>query len=254
MMNDPRVDVALWGAPPPRLALEPEEIHAFAFSLQVVPKRLNQFEQLLGMDELERANRFRHVRDRRRFVVSRAQLRTILGHYLGQDPAHLEFRYGSHGKPALAGGVYDESLRFNSSRSHELGVLAVQPNDDLGIDVEHLRPFADALMVAERFFTPAEHEVLQSTPPDEIDARFFSYWTRKEAIVKSLGLGLSQPMDGFTLAEKPDGIAERVVVSISSGTVVQWALPVPVPSRDYVVALATAGSARPVHCWVWDGP
>ena len=253
-MNDPPVDTPLWGVRPPGLTLEREEIHAFAFSLQVVPSKLRQFEQLLGTDELDRADRFRRPRDRRRFVVNRAQLRMILGRYLGQDPALLEFRVGTHGKPSLAGGVHHELLRFNSSRSHDLGVLAVQLDEDLGIDVEHVRPFPEALNVAERFFSPAECEALHSSSPGEIDTTFFRYWTRKEAIVKSLGLGLSQPMDGFTLAEKPDGMAERVAVSISSGTVVQWALPLPVPSRDYVVALATAGSARPVHCWVWDGP
>lgn len=239
-----------WTAGPELLPPPVGEIHVFAFSLECPAPRLAERERLLASDELERANRFRAAQDRRRYVVARAWLREILGRYLGRDPRALEFRYGPHGKPALRGAPDHEQVRFNSSRSHELGMVAVQLDEDVGIDLERVRPFPDALDIAKRFFAPDEHAVLSSLSTSERDAAFFSYWTRKEAIVKSISLGLSHPMDSFVLTRPPDAAVEQVTVSGIDGPMVRWSLPVPPPSEGYLSAVATAGGARPLRCWL----
>jgi 4'-phosphopantetheinyl transferase len=183
--------------------------------------------------------------------VGRAQLRTVLGRYLGRAASQLEFRYGAHGKPALHGGSHDARVRFNMSRAHELGILAIQLDDDLGIDIERIRPFPDALHIAERFFTPDEHHTLRALPATELDAAFFRYWTRKEAVVKSLGLGLSQPMDAFTLSRHPGAAAERVAVGGAGGDVCRWLVALRPSAEGYVGALATAGPPSLPQCWFW---
>jgi 4'-phosphopantetheinyl transferase len=239
----------LWNASPPAVALPRAEIHVFAFTLQVPPARLQALERLLSPDELDRADRFRQAPDRRRYVAGRAQLRVILGRCLRRAPQDLEFRYSSHGKPALRGDRDDERLRFNVSRSQELGLVAVQWDDDLGVDVEHLRPFPDALGIAQRFFAPQEFDLLRSVPAAELDTAFFSYWTRKEAIAKSIGLGLSHPLDALVLARPPGAAVEQVVVTGTDEPALRWIVLVSPPAERYVAAVATAGGPRPLRCW-----
>jgi 4'-phosphopantetheinyl transferase len=253
-MNDGEDNPPHWSVPPARPDLPAGEIQVFAFALNLSPSRLAAMAQLLSQDESERAERFRLARDRRRYAVGRAQLRMILGWCVGWPASRLEFAYGSHGKPALRGGNGDERIRFNMSRSHELAVIAVQLDEDLGIDLERIRRFPDALSVAKRFFAAPEHEALRSLPATELDAAFFRYWTRKEAVVKSVGLGLSQPMDAFTLALHPGDSSEEVVIVGDHGAASRWTLPVPPPSEGYVAALATAGAPRPLRCWFWSDP
>ena len=257
MELDTRSSIAstlLWRAPPADLVLPAAEIHIFAFALDLPASLVGNLERLLSHDEVARAERFKLVRDRRRYIVGRARMRTILGRYLNREATHLQFCYGSHGKPALSGGSGGDRLRFNMSRSHGLGIMAIQLDSDLGIDLEHIRPFPDALPIAERLFAPEEYQALRSLPGAQLDAAFFSYWTRKEAIVKSIGLGLSHPMDAFALARHPGASEERVVITGAHGAATRWSLTVPPPSEGYVAALATAGALRPLRCWFWSDP
>jgi 4'-phosphopantetheinyl transferase len=209
---------------------------------------------VLSRDEAARAGRFYQARDRRRYVVGRARLRAILGRYLGRAASQVEFRYEAHGKPVLHGGSTDARVRFNMSRAHELGVLAMQLDEELGIDIEHIRPFPDALHIAARFFTPDESDALRALRAPELEAAFFHYWTRKEAVVKSLGLGLSQPMDAFALSRHPGPAAEGITVAGADGTVTRWLVRVPTPSEGYVAALATAHPSPSLRCWFWQAP
>lgn len=227
-------------------------IHVVTFSLDMPERRLRHCERLLSRDELARAERFHQARDRRRYVASRGQLKMILGRCLERDPAALRFRYGSHGKPALESGDGNERVRFNMSRSHELGILAIQLDEDLGVDLERVRPFPDALPVAQRLFAPQEHEALCARPAAELDAAFFGLWTRKEAVVKCIGLGLSYPMNAFSLSSRPGPSPEQVVVGGDAGAETRWLVPLPPPSPGYVAALATSGPPRPVRL-TWAG-
>jgi 4'-phosphopantetheinyl transferase len=239
-----------WSPAPATLDLPSAETHVFVFPLEAPGRRLAELERQLSADELARADRFRHARDRRRYVVGRAELRTILGRYLGRRASQLRFRHGPHGKPALQDGSDAERLRFSVSRSHELALVAVQADDDVGVDVAHVRPLPDALEITGRFFAPQEREVLRSLPAAERDAAFFSYWTRKEAVVKSTGLGVSQGLDAFVLA-RPSEDGERVVIAGRGEPLTRWVRALPPPAAGYVAAVATAGGPRPLRCWTW---
>ncbi len=239
-----------WRPPPAGIELTAGETHVFAFFLDLPASRIEGLERMLSHDEAARAGRFRLERDGRRFVVARAAMRTILGGYLKREPARLRFRYGSNGKPSLEGTEAAERLRLNMSGSHQLGVFAVQLDRDLGVDVERVRRFPGALSVAERFFARQEYAGLCALRQEELDAAFFSLWTRKEAVVKCLGRGLSYPINSFSLAPVPTESAERILAESPDGPGSQWVLSLPTPSNGYVAALATEVSRR-VRCFSW---
>lgn len=144
---------------------------------------------LLSADENTRARRFHFDRDRIRYVRGRGFLRHMLGQICGQDPDRLIFGSGAQGKPFLPGS----KLAFNLSHSRDLAVLAVSQTDALGIDLEFIDRKADIAGLAQSCLTTAEAAVLADLSGSEQAARFFAFWTAKEARMKLTGEGMSLP-------------------------------------------------------------
>ena len=71
-----------------------------------------------------------------------------------------------------------------------LGLVAVAHGERIGIDVEHVVPWSDA-MRREGWLTAAEAAALDSLPPDRRDDAAARRWTQKEAVLKAEGSGLS---------------------------------------------------------------
>ncbi len=139
---------------------------------------------LLTAEERARASRFVFDRDRTRFVAGRAAKRVILAGYTGGAPEALLFELGPHGKPHLSAGP-----AFSYSSSGACGLLAAGGDRPLGVDVERIREVLDAAALARGVFTPEELAAWRTTGGDGC-ASFLRVWTRKEAILKALGLGL----------------------------------------------------------------
>lgn len=78
---------------------------------------------------------------------------------------------------------------FEFSISHTSGAVAVIVSDaPCGADIERLR--APRMGAAKRFFTPGELQYTEAKP----ELHFWEVWTRKEALAKALGCGLSLDM------------------------------------------------------------
>lgn len=160
--------------------------------------------QLLSPDEHQRMARLVFERDRVRFLLTRALVRTTLSRYAPVAPADWHFIANAHGRPEILdrpAGVPD--LRFNLSHTDGLIACAVTIGREVGIDVEHVgrRLTQD---VAARFFAPAEVAHLQSLPADQQERVFFDYWTMKEAYIKARGFGLALPLGDFAFHFAPD--------------------------------------------------
>ncbi|MDE8731479.1 4'-phosphopantetheinyl transferase superfamily protein, partial [Desulfovibrio desulfuricans] len=50
---------------------------------------------------------------------------------------------------------------------------------------------------------PQEQKDLLSLPPGELQAAFYRCWTRKEAEIKAVGMGLSMPLQSFSVHTGP---------------------------------------------------
>lgn len=146
---------------------------------------------LLDAHERGRLGRFRREVDAARYLAAHALTRLALAALMDADPAALAFdrtcRCGRpHGKPRLDGD------RPGFSLTHAGDLVGVAVHDGpVGLDVERARPLPDLAGMAAHACSPAE------TVGDE--AAFFRLWTRKEALLKSTGEGLSTPMSDITL-------------------------------------------------------
>jgi len=181
-------------------ALGTSTVHVYAADLDTVGVETD----VLSEDELERADRFRFERDRRRFVAARSVLRRMLARYVDTGPAAISFEYGQYGKPDVPGAP----VSFNVSHSGSYALLAIGPRFELGVDVEVLDVArADDLLVAKQFFSLREIETLRAHAPSARPRAFLRCWTRKEAFVKARGDGLSLPLHdfdvGFGVGEPP---------------------------------------------------
>lgn len=171
---------------------------------EAVAKR-ESYLPLLAPGEHERMGRLVFARDRHRFLLTRALVRTMLSRYAAVAPADWQFIANVHGRPEILNppaGVPD--LRFNISHTDGLIACAVTIGREIGVDVEHVnrRLTQD---VAARYFAPSEVAHLRSLPAEAQDRVFFDYWTMKEAYIKARGLGLALPLGDFAFHFSPDG-------------------------------------------------
>jgi 4'-phosphopantetheinyl transferase len=218
------------------MQLAEDEVHLLRIATDR-PCDLPSLRELLAVDERAKADRFRFESDRRRCIVRRATLRQILSHYLDVSPAELVFRYGPQGKPSLDAPFCESDIEFNLSFSGETALCAIgrQP---LGIDIEQHRTIEDAGLVAKHFFTAAEIRLQNET--DDANRVFLRHWTRKEALIKATGSGLSVPLNSFDVSWLPNDTAQRVSLADAEGRPTTWYLRDLSPSLDELAALATA--------------
>ena len=121
--------------------------------------------------ERDRAAELLGEKARRRWAAARWALRGVLGSYLEQEPAKVELRLDSRGKPMLT--APDPSLRFNLSHSGELALIAVSGEREVGVDVQ----------------------LIGARP-----AAFYADWARREAVAKCHGTGLWAPLPDAPVA------------------------------------------------------
>ena len=237
-----------WSQPTAQLDLGPNDIHLWRILLDEAPGMVESFFHVLAEEEQERTQRYGCQATRGRFVVGRGLLRTILGDYLGQKPRAIEFTVNQAGKPILLGC---SDVHFNVSHSHNLVVIAVTARCELGVDVERLRPFSNELGLAERYFSPRECRILRMLSPERRTEAFFHTWTRKEACLKALGVGLSYGLDQVEVSIYPEEPTRLVRLNGEENHAVPWSLLSLAPAPGYVGALALKAHGCRLSGWHW---
>jgi len=224
------------------------EVHLWSARLDEALCRQKELERILSREERARAERFRFDRDRVHYVAGLGILRSILGRYLGVEPASVEFRYESNGKPALSGRLGHNPIRFNMSRSKGLALYAFSRDREVGIDVEKMEPMPDMDRIVERFFSPREIQDYYRIPVNGRAEAFFRCWTRKEAFLKATGKGLSRPLDTFAVSIRPDEPPRIVEDREEPSAADRWSvrdLPV---EEGYTAALVIEGRQSHIRC------
>lgn len=189
--------------------------------------------EMLDPHERERLFRFRRTADQARYLTAHALTRRVLGTRLDQPPSSILIdRTCScghpHGKPTIATGP-------TFSMTHASTLVGVAVHDrPVGLDVERVRPLSDLSSIAE-FACSARETVTDAT-------QFFRLWTRKEALLKATGAGLSSPMSAITLGRQ--GVCCWTGPGAPAGPV--WLAELS-PSTDHPAAVAGLGPVPVVH-------
>lgn len=148
-----------------------------------------------------KAARFKQEDDRRRCLCAGLALDTAL-RTVGLREKTAVFIQNDHGKPRLK--AHPDS-HFSLSHSGDWAVCLLS-SSPVGVDVEQIRPVPE-LSLAERYFAPEEAAALRNLPEPERLTAFFRLWTRKESLLKCVGVGLSGLSsvsdEGYSFREYP---------------------------------------------------
>lgn len=147
----------------------------------------------LSPSERRRAAAFVRPAGRLLYVRAHLALRRLLSAYTGIAPALLDLRQdacprcaGPHGRPVLAG---PPGLHFSLSHSHGLALIGIA-RTPVGVDVQRL-PTARTVELCLPVLHPREQRELLDLPAAARPRAFAELWTRKEALLKGIGTGLS---------------------------------------------------------------
>jgi 4'-phosphopantetheinyl transferase len=224
-----------------QLELTGREVQVWTIRLEATEQNFARVSAWLSSDEIERAARFRFEKHRRAFVLGRAALRGLLASYSGMSPQDAAFTYGPKGKPALRDAA---GLSFNVSNSGDLAAYAFTRDIEIGVDIEYRRRVVDVEAIAERFFAPEEVAELMRLEEGDRMTGFFNCWTRKEAYIKAVGVGLSVPLHSFQVTL---GASPRMVSLNGSAPAAQsWTMHAFSPAPDYTGAIAYLDQERSV--------
>jgi 4'-phosphopantetheinyl transferase len=157
---------------------------------------------LLDETERERYGNYRREVDKLRFLTGRTLIRAVAGQWLGTAPEDVVLDASCydcgrpHGKPRV---VAEGAPQVSISHSGQWVALAAVQDVPVGVDVEEIRA-AEVADLARISFSASERAAFARLPESEQQAVFFTYWARKEAVVKATGRGMSVAMSRFTLS------------------------------------------------------
>ncbi len=218
-------------APPP---LHADDVHVW-----VVDRDADGGEGgVLSPPERARRETLRSARDRSRYAASHAALHRLLGAYLGCTPEAVRLVTGPWGKPALDPRTHSSPVWFNMAASGPLALIAVTRAAEVGVDLEELAPFPDLSEVAADHFSPEERAAIAATTGAERLATFYRCWTRKEAYLKALGVGLRQPLHRFAVSADAGSPASLIHVDGDPEEGARWSIIHVEPRAAFVGAVA----------------
>ena len=169
---------------------------------------------LVSDQRREQALRFSHLFGQYCCLKSYEILCELLREW-GSDIQQPVFDYNEYGAPSIQGGPY-----FSISHCKE-GIAVAVDSQPIGIDIESVRPFKEALM--HKTMNPAEQAAILSS--DDPDWAFTRLWTQKEAVLKMQATGIisdlhevlsAAPNTQFTSL---DNVNHRYVLTIAQSTV-----------------------------------
>lgn len=148
--------------------------------------------------ERARAMRYRRRADQIRFAETRSVLRELLAGYMRSNPAELRFAVSALGKPELD-AAEGAGLSFNVSHAGSHALIVVSHRRSVGIDIEQVDDTIDWRELAMLACTDSERHILEEVPRGWQHGLFFRCWTAKEALLKALGLGITEGLQALTV-------------------------------------------------------
>lgn len=163
---------------------------------------IDKLENYLSIDERKRSEKFYFIDDRNTYILVHGLLRLILSKILKKDPKELIFYYEKNNKPGLVG----DPLFFNLTHTREAFAFAVSQYFYCGIDMESIKRNIEPNNIIEMVFSSNERKYLLKSS-SKFQKRFFKLWTRKEAFLKAIGIGLVENLANIELLNNRNEIS-----------------------------------------------
>ncbi len=172
---------------------------------------------LLPLWRRERALAYRHQAGQLQCALAYIELSHALA-LQGEQDTRPPFEWNSHGKPFLP---HRPNLHFSMSHCRQ-AVGCLLAHKPCGLDIESIRPLKPAL-VTRTMNAREQEQIRQSTAPE---VEFACLWTRKEAVFKLLGTGITDALPHILTEARERGIRLSTICN---------------PARGYVLTTAVEG-------------
>lgn len=141
------------------------------------------------------------VKDALRSICGETMIRMIVARKQGILPAEISFSRTYYGKPYIR----DSNIQFNVSHSGEYVVCGISTKP-IGVDIEEMKD-QDIACIAKRFFSNSELQYLYEEGETLLIERFYELWVLRESYLKWLGIGLSKPLNSFSISIADENIS-----------------------------------------------
>jgi 4'-phosphopantetheinyl transferase len=203
----------------------------------------------MNPEEQARARRFVRAQDQHSFTAAHGGLRLLLAAMLGAPPRSFAFAANAYGKPQLEPG---RGISFNMSHSGGIVLIAFARDVPIGVDVEALRPVPERPNIVARYFHPGEAADFATLPDAAAEGAFFRCWSRKEAVVKALGLGMSFDLHRYRVTCLPDAPPALLTLEGEAAPDQSWSLRDLDPGPRHVGAVAARQRPLALRCLTFD--
>lgn len=180
-----------------------------------------QWLDLLAPAFRAKALRLARWQDRQLSLLGKALLwHAIQTHFRSFGGSLQDLALNAFKRPCFHGADFD----FNIAHSGEWVVLAIGRHQQIGIDIEEMRP-----LVLEEYASIWREDERQSinNAPEQCQ-HFYNLWTAKEAVLKAMGTGLYTALTDIFLSPAAAHVGHK-----------KWHLDKPIPPPGYSMALAT---------------
>ena len=186
--------------------------------------------------EVKRAERYRHIKDKNRFIICRGILKYLLAKERHSDISEIQFENNINHKPYLS---IDKSLFFNVSHAGNYALIAIG-HYELGVDVEFIDTNFHYNEILSNVFN--EEEIDQINTAENSRYQFYKFWTRKESIVKAIGKGIDDDITKIPATDGTHALPSSLVCDFKKLSVFSFNL-----NDDYIGALAIAEDFKEVE-------
>ena len=216
------------------ISYQSNKINVFFGDIQKINQRSDY--SFLNDQENSRADSFLKSEDKELFVCCRANLKKILSDLLSIPLERIRVKEGVNGKPYLEGS----NIFFNVSHTEGKFAIAITNLGSVGIDIELKNRSFDYQKLSHLIFSHNEKVLFETIESTRKNEAFLNCWTRKEAIFKAIGSGLSSPLHQLELTFIPDSEPELLKTGWDEKDKDNWML----RSIDYIENLICTVAAR----------
>ena len=192
----------------------------------LVPKLIKYLNAL----ELQRAQKYHFEKDSNQFIICRTLLKFVLAQHTGLNIAQINIEIGTNKKPYLSS---NQTICFNVSHAKDCAIIAVSTHA-VGIDLEELNTNFNFSEILTSVFSNFEIEFILNA--DDKTYAFYKFWTRKEAIVKATGQGISDNLTHIPATNGHHTVNSKLVDGFKDLKVLSFSL-----NESYVASIALSG-------------
>ena len=169
---------------------------------QITEEEIQRLLPLVSYQRREQALRYKHLFGQFACLKSYVMLRGMLESIVTRDARLRDtgfchpflFEHNEHGKPFLKD---HPEIHFNISHCKN-GIAVAVSDQPIGIDIESYRQVSDSLIR----YTMNEEEQRIIAESDDPIRTFTEYWTKKEAVFKLRGTGITHELHGLLQGEE----------------------------------------------------